>query len=226
MAMQALAGDRGAHVTVASGLAGRIGPNAVTRLAEALDEHLGEPHTSELFRAAGQLHLRHAPPLHMVEENVVTALHAALRVELGLPGAARIGWRAGSLTGDYLLANRIPGPVRALLRMLPATWASRILVRAMEQHSWTFAGSGTFAATHLRGAALPGPRPAAGRVRLQLSIHGCPLCRGARAPQPVCDYFAATFERLFAALVHSSARVCETACRAGGADACTFEVRW
>ncbi len=42
------------------------------------------------------------------------------------------------------------------------------------------------------------------------------------ATAPLCDYYAATFERLFRALVHPRAVVVETACEACGADAC----RW
>ncbi|WP_235823343.1 4-vinyl reductase [Azohydromonas sediminis] len=43
---------------------------------------------------------------------------------------------------------------------------------------------------------------------------------------PACDFYAATFERLFRALVHPRASVAETACEACGDDACRFEVRW
>jgi divinyl protochlorophyllide a 8-vinyl-reductase len=207
---------------MAPGHAGRIGPNAVTRLAEALDEDVGVLGTNEIFRAAGQLELRHAPPARMVEEQVVTALHAALRSGLGLPAASRVARRAGSLTGDYLLAHRIPRPVRLLLHCLPAAWGTRFLIQAMQRHSWTFAGSGTFTARPVRDRARDGH----GQARVLLAIGGCPLCRGTHAPQPVCDYFAATFERLFVRLVHSSARVQETDCSASGADACRFEVRW
>jgi divinyl protochlorophyllide a 8-vinyl-reductase len=52
---------------------------------------------------------------------------------------------------------------------------------------------------------------------------------GLTAPEaeaPVCDYFAATFERLFRALVHADARVREVECAATGAPACVFEVGW
>ena len=66
----------------------------------------------------------------------------------------------------------------------------------------------------------------ASKPRLQLSVAGCPLCRGGSAPEPVCDYFAATFERLFRALVSASTSVHETDCRATGAPACRFDVTW
>jgi len=215
---------------VRPGVEGRIGPNAVTRLAEALDELHGPPATDAVFGAAGLLRYRRAPPSAMVDEAVVTSLHAALRRTLAPEDAAAVARRAGALTGDYLLAHRIPAPVRALLRTLPAPWAARALVRAMASHAWTFAGSGAFSsvAASVRlvpgASAPPGVRP--GRPRLELAVRGCPLCRGASAPAPVCDYFSATFERLFTTLVSRSTRVHEITCQATGASACRFEVRW
>lgn len=194
---------------------GRIGPNAVTRLAEALDELAGARATDAVFDAAGLQRYRQAPPSTMVDEAVVTALHAALRNSLSPADATTVTRRAGALTGNYLLANRIPAPVRALLRALPASWAARLLVRAMARHAWTFAGSGAFSAV-----VVPG------RPQIQLAVSNCPLCRGSIASAPVCDYFAATFERLFTALVSSSATVRESDCQATGSSACRFEVNW
>jgi divinyl protochlorophyllide a 8-vinyl-reductase len=59
-----------------------------------------------------------------------------------------------------------------------------------------------------------------------LLIEGCPICRGAHAAAPICDYYAATFLRLFTRLVHTRAVVRETACAAAGAGACRFEIDW
>lgn len=209
---------------------GRIGPNAVTRLAEALDELHGPRATDAVFGAAGLLRYRRAPPSAMVDEDAVTALHAALRRTLAPQDAAAVARRAGALTGDYLLAHRIPALVGALLRALPASWAARLLVRAMAQHAWTFAGSGAFGAVAVSsppGTTAGSPSNAGhGRPRLHLAVSDCPLCRGNTAPAPVCDYFAATFERLFSSLVSRSARVQETDCQATGGTACRFEVRW
>jgi len=209
---------------------GRIGPNAVTRLAEALDELHGPPVTDAVFGTAGLLRYRQAPPSSMVDEGVVISLHAALRRTLAPQDAAAVARRAGALTGDYQLAHRIPAPVRVLLRALPASWAARLLVRAMASHAWTFAGGGTFSSVDSPGRSGPDesapPDVGSSRPRLELAVRDCPLCRGASAPAPVCDYFASTFERLFATLVSRSARVHETTCQATGASACRFEVRW
>ncbi|NVO08189.1 MAG: bacteriochlorophyll 4-vinyl reductase, partial [Rhodoferax sp.] len=83
---------------------------------------------------------------------------------------------------------------------------------AIRRNSWTFSGSGNL-------STMAGP-PA------QLSLTGCPLCRGATSDMPICDYYAATFERLFRELVAPRAVVKEVSCHALGAPACVFEVRW
>ncbi|WP_431267705.1 bacteriochlorophyll 4-vinyl reductase [Dankookia sp. P2] len=198
--------DGGAHSLVPGG--GRIGPNAITRMAEALPRDA----VDALFAEAGLAGYRRAPPTGMVAEREVAALHRVLRARLDRTHYAAAAREAGRRTADYLLANRIPRPVQGLLRVLPAPLAARLLCAAIRRHAWTFAGSGAFAA-----------RP--GRPTL-LSIEGCSLCRGAALDQPACVYFAATFERLFAALVHRRARVTEVACAAMGDPACVFEVAY
>jgi divinyl protochlorophyllide a 8-vinyl-reductase len=196
--------------------AGRIGPNAITRVAEVLPGLLGEAGTRALFDSAGLgEHLR-TPPQHMVDETDVARLHRALRQQLGHGLAAEVARQAGLRTADYLLAHRIPRPVQAVLKRLPAAWAARLLLQAIGRHAWTFAGSGRFTAR-------------AGRPCV-LTITGNPLCRGADllppSPLPACDFYAATFERLFQVLVHPAAQAVETACEARGDVACVFELRW
>jgi divinyl protochlorophyllide a 8-vinyl-reductase len=197
---------------VSHSIAGRIGPNAITRMAEALTEALGPEPTTTLFDAAGLAAYRATPPERMVDEVEVIRLHQVVRAALDAGDARRVAIDAGRRTGDYLLGNRIPRPVQLFLRPLPPGLAARVLVAAIGRHAWTFAGSGSF-------AAHPG-RP------LVLSIAGCALCRGAVAAEPLCDYYAATFERLFRALVSDRSRVRETACQAQGAPACRFEIAW
>jgi divinyl protochlorophyllide a 8-vinyl-reductase len=194
--------------TTASGAG--IGPNAITRVAEALAQ--AAPARVAVFASAGLAHYLRAPPEAMVDETEVVRLHRALRSVLGEREARRVARRAGELTGDYLLAHRIPAAAGRVLRALPAALAAPLLLAAIRRHAWTFAGSGLFTAT-------------AGRP-VRLAIEGNPLCRGAAADEPLCDYYAATFERLFQALAHPRARVVETDCEACGADACRFEARW
>lgn len=186
---------------------GRIGPNAVTRLAEAL----GPVRAREVFAAAGLADRLEAPPDRMVPEAEVVALHRALRARLGEAGADVVSREAGRLTACYLLAHRIPGTLQWVLRHLPGGIAARILVAAIGRHAWTFAGSGRF-------------RVVTGRP-LRLEITGGPIARAGAATDPVCAYYAATFESLFRALAGDGSRVVETACQATGAPACVFELR-
>jgi len=203
---------------------GRIGPNAITRVAEVLPRWLGAPGTQALLEAAGLARHLHAPPEHMVDEDEVRALHAALRARLGAPLAREVARAAGRATADYLLAHRIPRPLQALLARLPARWAARVLLAAITRHAWTFAGSGRFAARVL-DAARPDHTGRPSRSAM-LEIRANPLCRGVAAEAPACDYYAATFERLFRALVHAEAVVVETECEACGGAACRFDIRW
>jgi divinyl protochlorophyllide a 8-vinyl-reductase len=197
----------------AQAAAARIGPNAILRVMDALREAGGEPLVERLMDAAGLRAYLRAPPQAMVPEDEVCRLHLALHTGLPEAQARSVARRAGTATGDYLLAHRIPGPVQMLLRALPAPLAARVLLAAIRRHAWTFAGSAAFTAR----AGHP----------VVLTLQHNPLCRGLkRRTEPACGYYAATFERLFRALVHRDARCVEVACEAQGAPACRFEIRW
>jgi divinyl protochlorophyllide a 8-vinyl-reductase len=199
----------------------RIGPNAVTRVAEALQGVGGRPLATTVFDRAGLSRYLHAPPDWMVDEREVARLHQALRQVLPQDQAERVARDAGTRTADYLLAHRIPQPVQALLQPLPAAMAARLLLRAIGRHAWTFAGSGRFEAT------AGGWRPASrGGRPFGVVLHDNPTCRGLHATAPACGYQAAVFQRLFTSLVHPDAVVAERCCSAAGGDACRFELRW
>jgi divinyl protochlorophyllide a 8-vinyl-reductase len=200
-----------AHGQADGGVA-RIGPNAILQVTEALTAACGPARTLELYEAADLAAYLGEPPTGMVDEREVMRLHAVLRSRLPDVEQRRIAWQAGTATGDYLLAHRIPGAVQRVLKMLPASLASRVLLAAIGRHAWTFAGSGTFSAR-------------AGRP-VVVAIADCPLCRGARAERPLCDYYAATFQRLFRVLVARDAVATETACSARGDAECRFSIAW
>jgi divinyl protochlorophyllide a 8-vinyl-reductase len=181
-------------------------------VTEALRARVGVAATQAMFGRAGLLHHLQCPPEAMVEEAEVRALHSALREQLGPDEATAVACDAGRRTAEYLLAHRIPRPVQAVLQRLPAAMAARILLAAIRRHAWTFVGSGVFVAR----AGSP----------VVLTIRNNPLCRDLAANTPVCDFYAATFERLFTVLVHSGSRVRELACEACGDAECRFEIRW
>ncbi len=192
------------------GAAGRIGPNAVTRLAEALAD-MEDGGAERIFASAGLLRYLDHPPAEMVPDEDVARLHAALRQELGHERAAEISDRAGRLTADYLLAVRIPAFSQLILGRLPSRLALRVLLKAIGRHAWTFAGRGRF------GWRREGRN-------FVLSLAGGPLSRDATADAPVCAYYAATFERMFQVILRRPVAVLETACEATGAPACEFRV--
>jgi divinyl protochlorophyllide a 8-vinyl-reductase len=196
----------------AAGVAGRIGPNAIIQLAAVLGERAGVSPVERLFKSAGIAHYLEAMPKEMVAEGEVRALHSALREQFGPACAHALARAAGRRTAGYLLENRIPKPAQWLLRRLPRRYAVRLLLKAIEKNSWTFAGSGTFVAVHGRPA------------RLGLSHN--PLCHGLHTHEPACDFYAGTFEALFRALINPEAKVREISCEGMGHQACVFELDW
>ncbi|MBB4284383.1 bacteriochlorophyll 4-vinyl reductase [Roseospira goensis] len=191
----------------------RIGPNSITRIADALRDRRGPVETAALFAAAGLAHHAARPPESMVPAADVTALHGVLRARLDHDTVVAVSRAAGVATADYLLAHRIPKPAQAVLRLLPPVPAARVLIGAMGRHAWTFAGGGRFEGH-------------AGRPTRLVIADGPIQAAVADAEAPVCDYYAATFERLFRVLVARRTRVREVACQAMGAPACVFEADW
>jgi divinyl protochlorophyllide a 8-vinyl-reductase len=191
---------------------GRIGPNAVIRLAEALSAIEGAQAVGRVFKAAGLEKYLIESPADMIDEREVAHLHRALCREVGEKRARTVGWIAGQRTADYLLRCRIPRPVQFALRCLPAGAASRVLSAAIASNAWTFVGSGAFSVRH-------------GRPTI-FAIADSPICGDQDSSGTGCDFHAATFERLYARLVHPQARVDEIECRASGAVACLFAITW
>lgn len=188
--------------------AGRIGPNAVTRLAEALD---ADPALRiAVFRRAGCLFHLATPPTEMVDERDVAALHEALQAIAGEERAEAVSREAGRLTADYLLANRIPGMAQRVLRLLPSAWGLRILVRAIARHAWTFTGSGRFSYSFEPG--------------LVMEIENSPVARLVSTNSPACSYYAAVFERVFSIALGIKGKVQETDCVACGKPTCRFHL--
>jgi divinyl protochlorophyllide a 8-vinyl-reductase len=174
---------------------GRIGPNAIIRIGEALMAIEGTSKAACVYSRADLSAYLGSPPTAMVEETEVARLMAALQTELGPERARTIGWMAGLRTGDYVLKHRIPLAAQRLLALLPSALAGRVLAAAIRRHAWTFAGSAEIE--------ICGSNP------LRVTFHGSPLCCDRLAQGPACAFYRATFERLFRALVHPDARVSE-----------------
>ena len=180
----------------------RIGPNAVLQLLGPLSAAVGPTEARAILAASGYWPLPRAEN-GLIPQAPVAALFAAVRGRLG-PGADAVLAAAGRATADYVMANRIPRPVRALLRVLPGPIAARLLTRAIAGNAWTFAGSGAFAVQD-------------GGATLEI---GCnPL-----AVAPRCAWHEAVFTKLYQTLAGRSYTVTETACCGAGAPACRFRL--
>lgn len=184
----------------------RIGPNALLQLLPVLDSSLGPTARTALFYGAG---VAVPPPdAGMWPEAEVAHLHHAL-VQTHPALAPELLRQAGLATAKYILANRIPGPAKRLIRALPAALGARLLTMAIAKHAWTFAGSGRFS--------VENHRP------LTVTITRNPLACGAQSA-PSCHWHVAVFQRLYATLVWPATTVIETACCACGDAACRFEI--
>lgn len=188
--------------------AARVGPNSVTQLIAALDAAGEERLKARVFHNAGCGRYLDAPPSEMVPEHEPAFLHRAL-IDLAVPEkAAVIAVDAGRRTGDYVIANRIPAPARAVLKASPARIAAPMLAKAIARHAWTFCGSGAVAV-----------RKAGGRV-LEIRIDDNALAT------PGCPWHKAVFETLFRRLASPRAIVEHPECMANGDSACRFLVRY
>jgi divinyl protochlorophyllide a 8-vinyl-reductase len=194
------------HATLPS--QAQIGPNALIQMVEALRSVWGNDKTGALLGSLGLGHYIEKPPQRMMPQVEVAALHTRLYGMVDVQTFKSITFDAGSRTADYLLANRIPGAVQWLLKRLPDAVAARVLCRAIAKHAWTFAGSGAFSY--------------AWEPHLVFRLRGNPLCSQIDADTPVCDYYAATFERIFRVVVNDNWRVQELQCEASGANVCEF----
>jgi divinyl protochlorophyllide a 8-vinyl-reductase len=209
--MKALAFE-GSRAGVSPGHAGspaRIGPNAIIQLGVAVTARLGPDAWADILRKAGLGHYLARLPESMVDEREVIALHRFMRSSVSAPLRHEIAYEAGLLTGDYILANRIPRPAQWILKALPRRLAVRALTSAITKHSWTFAGSGKFRAVST--------------APLVLEIEDNPLCRGEASAVPTCDYYAGTFTRLYRALVDPRMPIEAIACGSMTGGACCFE---
>lgn len=186
---------------------GRIGPNVLIQTARALEQRLGRERAGRILVDSTQ-HTLDTLPSGMVDEARANALMRRVVEEHGTAFTRSVMREAGTRTGDYLLANRIPRIARILLPMLPASVGLRLLLQAIGRHTWTFAGS-----AHVRIAA---GNPAV------VSISRCPLCAGILSDVHLCDFYTGTFARLAQVLLGPSAYAEEVACESTGDSACRF----
>ncbi|WP_051630350.1 bacteriochlorophyll 4-vinyl reductase [Afifella pfennigii] len=192
-------------------MSGRIGPNAIIRMEEALRATVGAAKTEEVFVAAGLDAYLKAPPGEMVDEREVTALHEAALARLGPDQAAEAGHYAGELTAIYLLEYRIPQPFQLALKALPAEWRAKLLLSAIGRHAWTFVGSGRLSFTPSHPVAV--------------TIAGGPV-RGADTDIVLGAFYSGCFQQLFRRLVNRRTRAEARSEATRTEPTLSFDLRW
>lgn len=161
----------------------RIGPNALIQTVQALQHYRSLDTALQVLESIGEAHIIAQPPTDMVTETRFITLVQAVVARMGEDASAVILKQAGRQTADYLLVHRIPMMFQRMLVWVPPQWGARLFLMAIEQHAWTFIGSGRFSY----------------RIRptLQLTV----TCSDQHHPL-VAAFFAGTFETLFRTLIH------------------------
>ena len=118
-----------------------IGPNAVLKTIEVMEERLGHAETAAILADAQIARLPSGE--HMIPEIEALRLHRWLALHDPI-AAWGIAEEAGARTADYIIAHRIPRAAVWLLRRLPAMLSAPLLMAAIRKHAWTFVGAGAF----------------------------------------------------------------------------------
>lgn len=184
-----------------------IGPNAILQLKVPADEILGAG-------VMGQLLDLCRVPLptgdRMIEEDDVARVHHTLW-QLFPDRAEAVSERAGQATAEYIRQNRIPRLARMALRIMPAPIGERMLTKAINDHAWTFCGSGALGTSRADGG-------------VHFMIRDNPLADVQAQPQHPCYWHSAVFAGLFSRVLGKRYYCQEISCRAMGGDVCHFVV--
>jgi len=189
-----------------------MGSNAMAHIIKTMEDNFGTGETIDFFIASRLSQYLSHPLAGRVHEEDVCRIHQHLIETYGLSHAKTLSWQAGQKSADYLLKNKISKPLRFILKRLPIRWSITLLLREISNHAWTFVGSGVFTYQVFKS--------------ITFYIESNPICRGIRASEPICDYYAAIFEGLFKNLIHPSIVVKELGCEAQGDPSCSFSVKW
>lgn len=137
-------------IAMQDGYVGRIGPNAISRVAEALSAVEGAQLVDRVFRAANLERYLSNGPSQMIDEAEVARLHRAIRDALAMTGPVRSAGSRGNAPLIICFVTVSPHSAQMVIRSLPSGLASRLLTAAIARNAWTFVGTGAFAARHGR----------------------------------------------------------------------------
>lgn len=170
----------------------RIGSDAVLHTLDALSEVGGDHLTQEIIDAAGLRHVVGQTLQEMVPQSVFSALVQSIEDLLPRSQVDLVAVKSGRKTGAVLLEQYIPEMAQKLLRTLPKRVAGPLLLRALEKHAWTFAGSASV--HHIDGPPL------------KLVIGNNPMAIWG------CLWQCALLETVFRRVVSPDARIWQMAC--------------
>ena len=179
-----------------------VGPNAIVQSVAALHALCGWQTTQHIVESAGLRDVLDRPPHDMVPASEAARLHSEIARQLPRDLADEVARDAGRRTAAYILAHRIPRTAQWGLRALPARLSGLLLLKAVCQHSWTFAGHAPVSCQ--RGDPI------------QLVIQDNPIA------VPGCPWHRSVFETLFRQLAGPLFSVEQSTCCALGDDACRF----
>ena len=184
-----------------------VGPNAILQLKNPMDVLLGHGVIAQVLDLC-----RVTMPSgdRMISQSEVGRVHHMLW-QLFPDRAEAVSVVAGQGTARYIRANRIPRIARIALRLAPRAWAEKRLMHAIEDHAWTFCGSGALGG-HIEDGDL------------HFLIRDNPLADPRAHPRHLCHWHAAVFAELFTRLLGKPYICREISCCAMGADVCHFVV--
>ncbi|UMA64486.1 bacteriochlorophyll 4-vinyl reductase [Roseivivax marinus] len=116
--------------------------------------------------------------------------------------------RAGRVTAEMIVMQRVTARARLLLANMPWSMAAWLLARSVRQNSRAFAGSGIFSV----------------QTAGSFVIFDNPLARPESGAAPSCHFHRALFEHMFQRLVHRDFACVETECRSAGGGCCAFRL--
>jgi divinyl protochlorophyllide a 8-vinyl-reductase len=186
----------------------RIGPNSLIQTIHALQTLAGPTAAFAVLAHADRLDLLDELPTALVPAHEFTTLVAAVYATLPNALATQVLEESGARTAAYVIRNRIPAPIRSLLRLLPPPLAVRLLLKAIGRHTYTFAGAAQFS-YRLHPAAT-------------LRLAGDPAT-GRQSEYTVGPYYHGAFQAFMRDLVSPHARVSADVDTAG---ANLFTVCW
>ncbi|NWJ45810.1 MAG: bacteriochlorophyll 4-vinyl reductase [Chloroflexi bacterium] len=192
---------------------GKIGPNSLIQTVRAMRRIYGDEKARRILEEGGQGFLWDHHPGEMIDEGEFITLARMLYSNLGVQETLPLLRLSGNLTGEYVLANRIPKFAQRIIKFLPRKLRLKVMLNAIGKNAWTFAGSGKYSFTL--------------SPQLQINLDESIIRHAiSKANVPVCSYYTGAFETLLKTLVDAHIQVEEIECAIRGDSRCVFQIKF